>query len=63
MSLVSRHLLSQGIVPTHLRCNGIVNDYVMLVVSTPTFPQSKLMHLAEARLFTNFLAGASLLTH
>jgi len=33
----------------------------MLVAYTPTSPQSKLMHLAEARLFTKFLAGASLL--
>ena len=33
---------------------------VILVASTPIC-QPKLMHLAEARLFTKFLAGASLL--
>jgi len=32
----------------------------MLVAYTPTSPQSKLMHLADARLFTHFFYGASL---
>jgi len=39
---------------------NFINSIVILVASTP-ISRPKLMHLAEARLFTKFLSGASLL--